>query len=353
MKANQQHKHFEQYYPKLLAEAILKSLFSGLIVGFAAAFVTSVATWITGGWWIALVTFGVVTAIASVIYFFFRYRPTVKDNARRLDGLGLEERLITMIELEGDDSYMATLQRTDAKESLSKLEKKSIKFVFPRKVFVALAISAFLGSGMTTVAVLGDAGLLPGGDEIIKEILPEEREVYVAVTYLVEDGGEILGEADQLILIGSNAETVTAVPFDGYQFVGWDDGGSRPTRQERKVNEDFIVMAIFEPIQEEGEGDGDGDGQDGPADEDAPPGDQPGEQSQNGNPGAPSDQPTEDPGQSGGGKYDDFNQIIDGKTYYRDLLESYKDIIKDYLEENGDSLTEEEKKIIEAYIGIV
>lgn len=353
MKANQQSKHFEQYYPKLLAEAILKSLFSGLIVGFAAAFVTSIATWITGGWWIALVTFGTVTAIASVLYYFLRYRPSVKDNARRLDGLGLEERLITMIELEGDDSYMATLQRDDAKATLAKLEKKSIKFVFPKQVLVALAISAFLGSGMTTVSVLGDMGLLPDGGEIIKDIIPEEREVYVAVTYLVEDGGEILGESDQLILIGSNAEVVTAVPFDGYQFVGWDDGGSRPTRQERKVNEDFIVMAIFEPIQEEGEGDGDGDGQDGPADEDAPPGDQPGEANPDGSPGNPSDQPNENPGQSGGGKYDDFNQIIDGETYYRDLLESYKEQIKDYLEEYGDSLTEEQKKIIESYIGVV
>ena len=55
----------------------------------------------------------------------------------------------------------------------------------------------------------------------------------------------------------------------------------------------------------------------------------------------------------GGGKYSMENQIINGDVYYRDYLEEYRDNIRQYLEEHGGSLTEEQRKIIESYIGIV
>ena len=85
------------------------------------------------------------------------------------------------------------------------------------------------------------------------------------------------------------------------------------------------------PIEDEveGEGEGEGDGQ----------GNQPGQPGQ--------------PGNGAGGKHDHANQIIDGETYYREVLEDYKDQIKEYLEKNRDTLSDDEIAMIEQYLGIV
>ena len=344
-------KQFESYYPKLRFEAILKSAFSGLAVGFAAAFVAAFTTWFLPikGLWIALAVFGAATLIAAPIFYFRKFHPTVKSSARRIDRLGLEERLITMVEYRNDDSYIARLQRSDAEAALEKVDKKQIKLSFPRRMLIALAVCFVIGSSMTTVTALSDAGLMPGGDDIIDAIIPDEQEVYIAVTYVVEEGGYIEGEADQLVLLGENAEAVLAVAEDGYYFVGWDDGYKKPSRQDKKINEELVLTAIFEPTEEEGDDNGDGDGGEG---------DQPGDDGQQGDkpgPNGPADdqEGESSPNQAGGGKYDAYNQFKDGQTYYREELEYYKELLKKHLEENGDTLTEEEKAIIEAYIGIV
>ena len=357
-----QDKHFEQQYTKLRLEAILRSLFLALITASIATFAIALLLWLTplNGWWISLIVLFAVTAIATVLYFRFRYSPTPMANARRLDRLGLEERLVTMVELQNETSYIASIQREDAKAALAKLTPADLKFRFDKNVWILLAVTATLAVGMTVFTALGEAGLLPNGDDLIRDLLPEQRENYVSITYLVEDGGEIQGVADQLIPKGTHAEPVTAVPFDGFTFVGWDDGGTRPTRQEKDVTEDFVVMAVFEPIDGDGDGDGDGDAgdenasEDAPGDEEGAPGENPSDEAPPGDdPESSSTHDRKNPGSAGAGKYDDFNQIIDGRTYYRDLLESYRDIIEDYLEEYGDQLTEEQRKIIESYIGIV
>jgi hypothetical protein len=50
-----------------------------------------------------------------------------------MDRLGLEERLVTMLEYQNDTSCMAELQRRDAKESLEKLE--TLKKALMQKYF--------------------------------------------------------------------------------------------------------------------------------------------------------------------------------------------------------------------------
>ena len=85
-----------------------------------------------------------------------------------------------------------------------------------------------------------------------------------------------------------------------------------------------------------------------------------------GNEGTPQDGPGDSPaagessgetedanGNAGGGKYEEANQVIDGKIYYREVLGMYKDELIAYLEEYGDSLSAEARAIIEYYITIV
>ena len=329
-------------------ESIIKSLLCGLIAGFATGFVGALTLWIIdiGYWWLALVSIAVGTAVSAPIFYFKKFRPTAVSNARRIDGLGLEERLITMVEYESDDSYIAKVQREDAKEKLNAFSTANIKLKISKSMIVFLVVSFFISSGMTTVTLLSEKGIIGSFNEIIDDILPEEPEVYVSVTYEVEEGGYIEGEADQLVLLGGNSEPVEAIADEGYAFVEWSDGYSKPIRSDSKIVEDVVFFAIFEQL---GEGDQPGGDQDGGDEGENGKPDQQGSPGENGEPSP--DQDEQSP--IGGGKYAMENQIINGDVYYRDFLETYQDDIRKYLEEHGESLTEEQRKIIESYIGIV
>ena len=353
MKANKQ---FEKHYPRIRLEAMLKSFFWGISVGFAASFVAALITWFTAfnGLLISLIAFFAVSAIVSLLLYFLKFRASVINSARRLDSMGLDERVITMIELQNDDSVIARIQREDAKKALNAANEKQIRFKFTKKLTALLTTFAILACAMTTVATLAYNGLLPKGSQLLEEIMPGEMEEWVSVTYLVEEGGSIEGEDEQLVVVGKNAEPVLAVADDGYVFIGWDDGEFSPSRTDRNISKDIVVMAIFEPIEDE-EGEDEGDDDDGDEGED-----QSGEpEPSDGENDNQQDQEEQTPEQNdsdapqGGGKYEDFNQIIDGKTYYREKLESYKAEIEQFLKEHGDTLTEEQKAIILSYIGIV
>ena len=336
--------NFEKHYSRLRLEAWLLSLLWGLVLGLGCGFLTSLILWFTklDGLILSIAAAAAVTLISTLIFYAARFRPDAVKNARRLDRLGLEERLITMVEFEKDDSVMARLQREDAKAQLEKIKPSSVRFRIPRSLAIPLLISTILYALMLTVTILSAAGILPGGDELIEDAVEEAQEVYVSVTYEVEDGGYIEGVADQLVLYGTNAEPVVAVAEEGYVFVEWDDGRSRPDRSDTKITEEVVYVAIFEPISEEGD-----EGEEG---QDEKPMDNPqeNENTSQSQPNNDSDTPS-----SAGGKYEEANQIIDGETYYREVLEMYKELLRQRLENEGDTLTEEERAIIEAYLGIV
>lgn len=346
-------KHFKQYNSKLTAEAILKSALCGLATGFAANFITALATWFApiDGLSISLVVLFAVTLIATPIFYFARFRLSDMTSARRLDSLGLEERLITMVEYDNDDSVIARIQREDAKRVLGTVDKKQIKFKVSKSIVAVLICFAILGTGMTTVNALSELGLMPGGDEIIDSVIEDQLTVYVKVSYVAEDGGIIEGDEEQVVPLGTDAATVTAVADEGYMFKEWSDGSTDPTRTDRGINEDVVFTAVFIEVDDNDDGDGDGDG-DGEGDE---PSDAPSDsdESQNNSSSSPSDPGDSSTGPMGGGSYEPNNQIIDGETYYRELLEQYQDQAGEWISEDGNGLTDEMKEIIKKYLGIV
>lgn len=336
--------NFEKHYSRLRLEAWLLSLLWGLVLGLGCGFLTALILWFTklDGLILSVAAASAVTILTTLIFYVARFRPNAVKNARRLDRLGLEERLITMVEYEKDESVMARLQREDAKAQLAKIKPSSLKLRITKSLTVHLLITVILYALMLTVTILSASGIIPGGDELIEEVVEEQQEVWISVTYEVEDGGYIEGVADQLVLFGTNAEPVVAVAEEGYVFVEWDDGRSRPDRTDTNVTEDVVYIAVFEPIAEDGEGD-DNSNNDTP--QDTP---QESENASQSRPGEDSDSPS-----SAGGKYEEANQIIDGETYYREVLEMYKELLRQRLEIEGDTLSEEERAIIEAYLGIV
>ena len=347
-------KYFKKHESRLQLEAILRSALCGLAVGFGANFVASLVTWFLpiDGIWISIVAFATATLISALVFYFVRFRPTDVTNARRIDRMGLHERLITMVEYENDDSYIAKLQREDAKRALASVDKKQIRIKISKTIVATVVACTMLGAGMTTVNALSEFGYMQGGDDIINSIIEDTTTKYVTILYVIEEGGVIDGgDEEQIIVLGTNGATVTAVADDGYMFDKWSDGVKSPTRTEMKVTEDIILTAEFILVDE------DGDGQGGGGDAGDMPSDSPGDDQQPGegdDPGQPNNGPPQQ-GLTGGGESKPNNQIIDGKIYYRDptIIEEYQDAADDRTSSDSSGYSEDEIDLIKKYLGIV
>ena len=346
-----ENKFFPKQQSKLKNEAILRALLCGLAVGFGANFIVSLIFWLlpANGLWICLAVLVIATAVATPIFYIKRFRTNDTMNARRIDRLGLEERLITMVELEDNDSFIAQAQRRDAQAALETVDNRQLKIKISKAVVAAALICGIFGLGMTVVNGLAESGLLPGGDKLLENFVKEQKTVYVMANYLAEDGGYIEGDVAQILVQDTDAQTVTAVADDGYMFKCWSDGKTEPTRTDLTVMEDVTFTAIFIEVDDDGALDDDGQGD--------KPNDAPGGKDDQGNDEGDSDDPKDpddsDEESSGGGAWDPNNKIINGEIYYRDVLEEYQDAAEELLQDPESGLTEEEKELIKKYLGIV
>jgi hypothetical protein len=265
-------------------------------------------------------------------------RPTVQSNARRIDRLGMEERIVTMVELEHDDSLLSRLQRADAQKHLEAADEKQIQFYVPRIIKVCLTVAASLGVIMTTLSTLAALGFIMSGAELLDPLIPEPPAQYVCIEYVVDEGGFIEGEEFQEIIVGEHGTQVVAVAEEGWTFIGWEDGFKYPERTDGGYNSNQVFVAMFEPTGEDGAGDEEGD-EDGKEPPDKPKDPNSGKSEQNNG---------DQNNNFAGGKYEPANQIINGHVFYRDVLADYMEIIEQYLA-SGEEVPEIIRKIVEAY----
>ena len=250
---------FQKYYKKLTYEGLLKSIFLSLSIASFVLAIILLAFWFVGikrYWLSAGIGVGIFAALIPSLYFLF-FRPNAKAIAQRLDSLGLEERLLTMNELQNDESYIAMRQREDAKQALAKIDSKNVKIVLSKTLLVLLIVSFVCVGSMTTVSALANNGVIPGGNEIIKDVVDPEN--YYAVRYICkvyhkdminigiwddEDvGGMIEGADEQLVAAGESSEAVFALADPDWGFVEWSDGSEDPYRFEDVV---FVDGSVFE-----------------------------------------------------------------------------------------------------------
>lgn len=404
---------FKKYYKKIGRESILKALLCGLTIGFSLMFVCIAASWLAGfkaGIYIGLGLFVAATAIATPLFYTFRFRPTTKKIAQRIDTLGLEERILTMAELENDDSFIAMKQREDAMNAMKSVSSEMLKIAVSVPLIAAVAISATLGTGMTVAAAVAP----DGGKNFVDGL--KEKQTY-DITYIVEGKGWVIDftkkenaaliaamkerawqrEIDKangkevtedetlpgtfqsrlgivytasdetaqatMVLDGANYEDTTytfevtegeefgvklmALPQKGYVFVGWSDGVTSPYREDMEATATKTVTATFEKVTDLLNGEkGEGQGQ----------GEEPGdEDSGNGSSSSAGEGSDGDgnpnTGNSGGegSKASPANQVINGKTYYGDVFEdAYREMLERM--KNNNSLSEAEKKAISDYL---
>lgn len=316
---------FKEYYSRLAKEGFLKALLWGLLVGFSVLLFTALVCWIAAfnGLWIMLSLFVVSAVTTTLLLYYKKFRPTTKSIAQRIDKLGLEERLITMTELENDPSFIALKQREDALSSLGKVNTSLLKFAISVPLIASVVVVGLFGAGMTTVSALSAAGVIKSGKDVINEITKDP--VFYEIVYEVEGEGEVLDATEQIVEEGFDAEPVYAEAADGWYFVEWSDGVKDPYRQDVSVSEDMSVTAIFEE-QEEGDDDGEsGEGDEADKDSGEP---------EEGDNDQQQDQPSNEPKPGVGGQYVPSNQVYDGESFYGGF---YDDAHNSALEELGGS----------------
>ena len=345
-------KTLKAYYDQLSKEAWIKSGLCGVFAGFATAGILSLIFWFTAAqyYWISIIAGVLITAGVTCACYYMAFKPTPRKIARRVDDLGLEERLLTMTQFENDDSYMARRQREDTLIALSRVSVRLLTLAIPVVMIVCAAVGAVFGIGMTTVSGLAANNIIKDGNSFVDDMTKEPPKEFT-VEYFAGEGGEIDGDIAQVVLEGESSVGVLAVgletPEGEYVFVGWSDGLKDAYRVDENVTEDISVTALFQLIEyPEDEGAGDEGG----------PNDKPGQEQSgtpppNAKPGEPSDEPPKPSDQEQSVARDESqNQIVNGETYYGDRFEtSYKDVMDEVGQESD--LSKEEKDVIGDYFG--
>lgn len=335
----------------MVREGVLKSLILGLLAGAGVLFLTAFVFWMAKPdlLWVAVLAFGVVTGGVTVILYYKKYKPTIKAIARRVDDLGLQERLLTMVELEGDDSYIAQRQREDALSAMEKVGPDLLKIIVSTAAVVAVSIVGTLSVGMATVTGLSSAGILPSGGELWNQWFGEPP-VYYEVTYVIDGQGQLILENGEVIESGAtyqtrvkkgaDAEEVYASGGNEWVFIEWSDGHQTPSYSVKNVTKDITISAVFAQISGS-------EGDDNVFDEpdDLPPTDGEGIPKPNPN-------PPKNPNDQHGGQYVPSNQIIDNKTYFGHEYDAAYEKALEELDQD-EEISEDQKDMTGAYFDTI
>ncbi|AIO18051.1 hypothetical protein KQ51_00147 [Candidatus Izimaplasma bacterium HR1] len=144
-------KQLEKYYSQLVIEGAVRSAIIGTSIAFFVGFIVFTIGSFTAQniLLLGLVIIAVVSVITIVILYFFLYRPTMKTVAKRIDVLGFEERVVTMLELENDDCYIAEVQRKNTNETLGKFSLKLFdRYILIKPLLILLVAITLTGSSI-------------------------------------------------------------------------------------------------------------------------------------------------------------------------------------------------------------
>ena len=99
----------KKYINKIKIESIIKSIIYGLINGFITFTLLNLILYIFNYKNILLVLLLsiLIWILSSVFIYLYKMKPSINNVAKRIDELGLQERIVTMVEYRDSDDYMA------------------------------------------------------------------------------------------------------------------------------------------------------------------------------------------------------------------------------------------------------
>lgn len=358
-----------------------------------------IAFWIMDYKYKFIICAGIFIVGISVLFpvlYFKKFKYTEIQLAKRIDDLGLEERVLTMIELKDNDSFIAKKQKEDTLNVLKTVEVNDLKGKYRKQSFLSI-FSTALASLVIALSLM-----FPN----IKEIIIAHGEPKYTIEVSAEGFGFVIDyskyenqslinavskkqEQDQIdrinnkeivelkqfptafsnrisvnyrcfedidatmVLDGANFEDISyriksdeihilmALPYKGYVFIGWSDGCVSPFREIDNYSTDLI--ALFDEVSSVGEDLP--DKQKEPGDKDRSDG---GESDGIGPEGNGTGKTNNDDNWGDGAKGSPANQVINGETYYGDIFnQSYQEAVERI--KNDTNLTDAQKKAITDY----
>lgn len=194
MKDKEYKKKIRQFRSRMILEAGVHAGMIGVAVGLACSAgillygrLRYQALLLTEAW-IGAAILGVVVMILCYCFFFY---PRKKVVLERIDALGLQERMITMEELKGQDTVLARRQRQDTKEQLSKLNSKGMKL----KLYIIPLLVSLCFAALVAVLIVAPFSESPT-DELTEKNEQEMQLVdeLVTVLYTLIENANITGE---------------------------------------------------------------------------------------------------------------------------------------------------------------
>lgn len=177
-------KLLKRFEKKLKIEALMKSILIGFVCGFALCIPVSVISFIAeyNTIWICVGVLVAGTVGFGIAAYMKYYKTSLKKTASRVDGVGLEERMITMLEYSERDDALAKRQRADAREALEKVEPKHVKIPFPKTAVIAVAVAAVVAVSMMVTSTVKavraeEAANRPVAEEPEKPVETEEDKI--------------------------------------------------------------------------------------------------------------------------------------------------------------------------------
>lgn len=329
----QQVYELNSFKKRVIAENAINAIFLNIIISAVLMIVSSIIVFFIDSkfFYVPLIVFLLALGLGTTITLFARW-PSILDVAHRIDESGFNQQVTTMVEFLGDDSEIAMMQRERVKRLLSEHSSKEVKIKINKKFLISAIV--VLAVSFIPIGFVGASNFkgVPQYHEIQKKRMTKRAER--KIIYSAEEGGRIIGKLEQEIT--DTGKPVYAIPNDGYYFVGWSDGNSNQYRIDSNISGTITLKALFRKFKHD-------QNVEGISDKNLP-------QQEYEEHVFQGDKPSHIGG--GSGKYEEINQIIDGKTYYRDVLEKYTNQELQALA-NDKSIPEEIRRLIEEYFKII
>lgn len=198
----------KKYQSRLIVEGLLKSGINGLIAGFTTTIIIKIIFLIikeNGLLW-PIISGLIVAIIASLVFYFIRYRPNTKKVASRVDDLGLEERVVTMLSYENQsNSFMVEKQKKDTEVKLTSVSPKQLKLsVFTIPFIILLCLVPLTASTLTISSrkpIISSTSSIPKTSEEINvdDAIAELIAIIRGANITTDQKNELFTLVDQLI----------------------------------------------------------------------------------------------------------------------------------------------------------
>lgn len=388
-----------EFKKKAKKQNIIKAGLCSVAISLLFTIPFLIAFWIMDYKYKFIICAGIFIVGISVLFpvlYFKKFKYTEIQLAKRIDDLGLEERVLTMIELKDNDSFIAKKQKEDTLNVLKTVEVNDLKGKYRKQSFLSIfsttlaslviALSLMFpnikeiiiahGEPKYTIKVSAEClgfvidyskyenqSLINAVskkqeqdqiDKINNKEIVELKQFPTAFSNRISVNYRCFGDIDAtMVLDGANFEDISykiksdethilmALPYKGYVFIGWSDGFVSPFREIDNYSTDLI--ALFDEVSSVGENMP--DKQEEPGDKD---GSADSESDGIGPEGNGTGKTNNDDSWGDGAKGSPANQVINGETYYGDIFnQSYQEAVERI--KNDTNLTDAQKKAITDY----